>query len=148
MYCLRIGVPADLVATIGKSHFKISLRTKDPAIAMTLFVERHAAVRKERATLRAGPQPLSHKQRIALAGTCYRENIAALENDPETVTMWERVIRRCTLASETPEGPEATFEVIVDTMLKCEGVLINTPSRALLLRPPKQYRVGVSRKRS
>lgn len=133
IYYIRVVIPVDLISVLGTTPFKETLGTKDPSIAKPLFVERYAALMKEWAMLRAGPQPLSHKQRIALAGTRYKDNIAALENDPETVTIWERVIRRCNLASETPEGLETTFGAIVDTMLKREGLLIDTPSRALLL---------------
>lgn len=85
---------------------------------------------------RAGPQPLTHMQRIALVGVRYRENVAALENDPESVTIWKRMFLRYDHASENPDGPnglEDVFGGIVDSLLKREGLLIDAPSRNLLL---------------
>lgn len=109
MYYLGVRVPADLVKVIGKRFHKRTLGTKDPAIAKGLFIERHAALLKHWDTLRAGPQSLSHRQRNALAGVRYRENVAILGDNPESVTIWERMFLRYTRASETPAGLEGVF---------------------------------------
>lgn len=133
MYYIRVAIPADLVAVYGKNPFKRTLGTKDLSKAKALFVESHAALLKKWDAVRAGPQPLSHKRRVALSGTRYKDNVALLGNNPETVTIWQRVIRRCDLAGETPDGLENTFGAILDKMLEREALFIDPPSRALLL---------------
>lgn len=134
IYHLRLRVPADLVALIGKRFIKRTLGTKDHATAKALFIERHAALSKEWATVRAGPQPLSRKQMVALSGMRYRDNVKMLGENPENAAIWKIVIRRCDAADATPECLEATFGAITDTMLEHEGLLIDAQSRALLLK--------------
>ena len=69
MYYIRVAIPADLVAVYGKNPFKRTLGTKELSKAKALFLESHADLLKKWDAVRAGPQPLSHKQRIALSGT-------------------------------------------------------------------------------
>ena len=94
---------------------------------------------------RTGSQSLTHKQRNALAGFRYKDTVAALENDPESVTIWERMFLCYDLASETPEDFDTVFSGIVDSILKREGLVIDAPSRALLLQDICRADTGVAR---
>ena len=70
--------------------------------------------------------------------------MAALENDPESVTIWERMFLCYDLASETPEDFDTVFGGIVDSILKREGLVIDAPSRALLLQDICRADTGVA----
>ena len=70
--------------------------------------------------------------------------MAALENDPESVTIWERMFLCYDLASETLEGLDILLGGIVDSILKHEGLMIDAPSRALLLQDICRADTGVA----
>lgn len=82
VYYFRVRVPADLVPLVGKSEIKISLGTRDPAQAKELFSERERKVNLDWRRLRSAPEPLPHRQMVALAGKLYHRLMAMLEHEP------------------------------------------------------------------
>ncbi len=61
------------------------------------------------------------------------DNVALLGDNPETVTIWQREIRRCDLGKPPPNGREETFGSIPDKMLERAALLSEAPPRARLL---------------
>ena len=111
VYLFRKVVPEDLRAIIGKREEKRSLGTKDIGEAKV----GHAAVAAEVETrwraLRAKsdplskPEPLSHRQVVALAGEEYRSILGRMQDDPGEAGVWEFALHAGRMRGE--EGEEA-----------------------------------------
>lgn len=82
VYYFRVRVPADLVPHVGKSEIKIPLGTKDLAEAKELFSERKRKINLGWKRLRSAPEPLPHRQIVALAGKLYHRLMTILEYEP------------------------------------------------------------------
>jgi hypothetical protein len=81
---LAFAIPGDseeepeIVATVNVgAEVKVSLRTRDPAIAKLRTGLAAARLELFCDGVRRGPQPLTNKQIMALAGILYREMIAS-----------------------------------------------------------------------
>ena len=109
VYHLNVRVPADVAAQVKGSRITlpidckgivvgirdkviVSLRTKDPRLAMDRFAQAHADLARHWQLVRAGPAPLTsltHKQAVAVAGVFYRQQVVAQERSlhltPETL---------------------------------------------------------------
>ena len=71
---------------------KVSLQTRDPALAKLRFQNVQAQFNERWEAVRNGPKRLSHKQCLALAGEIYRPWVEVLDENPGNPKMWERVI--------------------------------------------------------
>ncbi|MDH2327506.1 hypothetical protein QCN27_11580 [Cereibacter sp. SYSU M97828] len=80
VFYFRQKVPADLRHILGNKIVSRSLRTKDPATAKLRNVEevRKQALIWERH--RKSPEPIPHKQIVALSGVVYRDYMAMLDH--------------------------------------------------------------------
>ena len=111
-----------------------------------------AALKRFWSAQRSGPTQLSNKQAVALAGTLYTLWSGAIEDNPGTSQMWERVLghnhaaRAGTYApsplnilpadsvSRRTASMELRFGAMVDVLLAREGLVIDATSRERLLR--------------
>jgi len=83
---------ADCAVKIGQ-QVKLSLRTRDPREAKARFAAAYAALQSFWDALRRGPQPLTHKQRVALAGEVRARIVATFDSDPGDPASWRTVQR-------------------------------------------------------
>lgn len=107
-YYLRLHVPKDvageakgtsLAVPVGDgfrtvkvgSVVKVSLQTRSAAEAKLRFTQALASVEAHWDALRRGPQRLSHKQCVSLAGEVYRDFIRVADEDPISPEFWARV---------------------------------------------------------
>jgi hypothetical protein len=72
----------------GKESITLTLGTADPVKAKAAHARIAADVEAHFAILRAGPQPLTHKEAVALSGEIYRELVAAHEDNPGGIERW------------------------------------------------------------
>jgi integrase len=92
----RVGLPVGddtPEVAIGATHVKLSLRTKDLGTGKTRFIIAHAALTAFWDALRRGPQPLTHKERVALAGEVRARIVATYDSDPGDPALWRDVQR-------------------------------------------------------
>lgn len=169
-YYLRQRVPADLseiargrtisLAVDGKLRqvklgqvVKVSLDTKDARTAKERFRDVDAALQETWAIFRRvahdGPQKLTHKQVLALAGLAHDAFTEAFDSEPGPARRWVDVIRSNISAAngglaslkigpitkvDEMRGLEERFGPIVDTILRREGVVTDEESRARVVR--------------
>ena len=81
-YYFLKAVPEDLVAIVGKTVIKKSLRTTDPVTAAVRNGELDILWTGNFATLRGGIITLNHEQRVAAAGVLYRNYVDLYRNEP------------------------------------------------------------------
>ena len=72
---------------------KLSLRTRDPRAAKARFAAAYAALQSFWEAQRLGPQPLTHKQRVALASEVRAPIVATFDSDPGDLAIWRDVQR-------------------------------------------------------
>jgi len=92
----RVGLPVGddtSEVAIEATHVKLSMRTKDIATGKTRFIIAYAALAAPWDALRLGPQPLTHKQRVALAGEVRARIVATFDSDPGDPAIWRTVQR-------------------------------------------------------
>nr|WP_158266650.1 site-specific integrase [Alsobacter soli] len=70
---------------------RISLRTREPKEAKARFLTVSGALCTFWDSVRAGPKPLNHRQRVALAGELYREFVGKHEDDPAAPEVWDLI---------------------------------------------------------
>ncbi|MBE2277772.1 MAG: hypothetical protein IAE87_15920, partial [Rhodobacteraceae bacterium] len=165
MLYLRVRVPADLVKTgpgrkvalpvgdsvntitVGKTFVKLSLSTRDPGEGKARFIAAQAALGAFWDNLRRGPQPLTHKQRLALAGEVRARVLAMFDDDPGSPALWRGVLRANThikgglgfvpgQAGEeaTPaEMAEYRYGRALDMILTERGIILDPADRAPLI---------------
>lgn len=133
VYYLRVRIPHDLRKVGGPSHVKRSLGTKDKAEAKTLFAKVHAQLLREWEAQRSGPQPLSHRELVALAGLVYRDIMATAADEPGPASMWDDLIRIGEGAIKDPAAAERWYGPSADTVVKQEGVVLTPHDRSRLI---------------
>ncbi|WP_181443866.1 DUF6538 domain-containing protein [Rhodobacter capsulatus] len=163
-YYLRVHVPADVAPKVrGKSvsvpvagmscvvringPVKVSLRTKDAKEAKARFAAAHAALEAHWEAVRNGPQALTHKQSLALAGALRAFWVDAFDEDPGSPKRWQNVQEvnaaakagRLSLPligkdAQLEASLNARFGPIVDAFLAHKGILLAPESRLPLLR--------------
>ncbi len=129
IYWLKQRVPARLVGTAkGKSvtvtvdglpsvvkvgeYIKVSLRTKDAALAKQLSHEAQAEFNKIWVSFDAGPVRLTLKQITALAGEMYHLIRSVLEDDPGEAAQWaQRRRERDELEAKRKASPAAALMI-------------------------------------
>lgn len=149
-----MGVDPEVAASarIGR-EITLSLRTRNPSTAKARNGIAAAQVETLFASLRAGPKPLSHKQRVALAGLLYHAFADGLAEDPSDPELWARVkaTNKDALYGPLPglmigatpaeiaqkeraAAIERRFGGLVDLILQREGIVTDAESRNALLR--------------
>lgn len=136
VYYFRVRVPADLVAILGKSELKASLGTKDPTLAKQLFLDKERQVAKEWKTLRSKPEPLPHKQLIALSGKVYRKIIERFDENPGSPSTWQNIVALAERVAASGAW-EQWYGETVDELLLSEGHNTDAASRDNLIRHTK-----------
>ncbi|MBR0670129.1 DUF6538 domain-containing protein [Neoroseomonas soli] len=132
VYYFRKAVPDDLREAIGKREVKVSLKTKHPTEARSAYAKVAAEVANHWKVLRSKPEPLTHKQIIALAGLAYADLVAVAGDEPNTPTMWEHVLRLHREAAAAGKL-EQWVGPVVDQVLMRAGVKADDRSRARLI---------------
>lgn len=137
VYYFRARVPIDLVAKVGKREVKISLSTKDPQLAKSLFSDKEREITRRWGLLRSAPQPLTQKQIIALSGKVYRKIIERFDDEPGTPTLWQNIID---LAHQVARKGtwEQWYGGSVDELLLSEGINTDAGSRDRLIRAAQE----------
>lgn len=126
VYWLRLRVPADLQAAVGKKEIKRSLKTKDPAAAKARFPTVYSQLLNEWRRLRQAPAPLSPRELSGLVGEHYRETVA-LGGQAHDAALWEQLGKVSEDAIGRWYGPTA------EALLAKAGLLADEDSRQRLL---------------
>lgn len=147
IYLFRQRVPVAIQPIVSKEWVKISLRTRDPAIAKIEHARIAAEVAERFARLAEGTRTLSHREVEGIAGEIYRSFIATYEDDPDKVPgrygalLLDRAFVRPGSVRIYPMGdPAATKAALarravsrnakrVDAWLETKGILLDTESR-------------------
>ncbi|GEC31462.1 hypothetical protein N181_01035 [Sinorhizobium fredii USDA 205] len=133
VYYFRVRVPADLIGVLGKTEVKVSLGTKDPALAKELFSDKERKVAQEWKTLRSQPEPLTQKQIVALSGKVYRKIIERFDDDPGSPSLWQNIIDLAMRVAKAGNW-EQWYGESVDQLLLSEGFKTDAESRDKLIR--------------
>ncbi len=166
VFYLRVRVPLDLANRVAGSKIalplgertvevragqfvKMSLRTKEPREARTLFLAANHSLTSYWDALRTGPARLNHKQSVALAGEIYVAWTKTLEDDPGSMELWDRVLQadkqarlgnfgRGSLiigdeALKKRRSMEERFGPMTDLILRKHGLVVDAESRSKLI---------------
>ena len=82
VFWLRKRVPADLVAVLGKTKERYSLKTRDPAVAKQRHAEELLKLEKRWAGLRSGPKSLTEMKAHELARAAHDHWLALHRDNP------------------------------------------------------------------
>ncbi|WP_174822855.1 DUF6538 domain-containing protein [Ruegeria arenilitoris] len=134
IYYIRVRVPADLVASVGRAEVSKSLRTREPAEAKERFAVEYAAIQKRWAALRATPEPLPLKRIVSLAGRVYQRLMTTLDQEPGEPVIWEQVKRLNEQVAGNDVALEEWYGPTVDELLIEEGIATDPLSRTRLLK--------------
>lgn len=130
------------------SVVKVSLATRDPHEAKIRQAQIAAYLEGVWQSIRSGPEKLTMKQAVALAGEIYRAWVGALEDDPGSPSLWGRVKADDKAAlrgefgvaqlmipspSKTRKSLEDRFGAFADVALSKRGLVVDDDSRAKLL---------------
>lgn len=157
----RRRIPADLRQAIavlpegqrpkgwGRNEIVISLGTADRAEAKRRHAEVAADVERRFEALRSGARQLTQKEANALAGTLYRDFADTMEDNPGSADAWWRAVQANAMAEAGRFGTaplmigspqqrrqgslEERFGAFADSVLKREGMVVDSPSRTLLI---------------
>lgn len=148
---LSIPVGDKIVArTVGASAsvVKVSLGTRDPHEAKIRQAQIAAYLEGIWRSIRKGPEKLSMKQAVALAGDIYKAWVSALEDDPGAPAVWHsirqadqaaaqgRLITGVEIQSEATArrvSLERRFGAFADVVLSKRGLVVDADSRTKLL---------------
>lgn len=85
IYWFRQRVPVAIQSVVGREMMKISLRTRDPAVAKVEHARILMEVTERWARIAEGTRSLSHREAEAIAGEIYRGMVEAHDDDPDRV---------------------------------------------------------------
>ncbi|SBW12739.1 Site-specific recombinase XerD [uncultured Alphaproteobacteria bacterium] len=132
VYYFRKAVPEDLRTLVGKREEKVSLGTKNPADAKLAHARIAEEVEARWKALRSQPEPLTHKQVVALAGEVYREWLGHFADDPGSSDVWAMLV-------EVQQNARAAAKLVewvgpaVDGLLLKRGLRTDDASRVKLV---------------
>lgn len=162
-FYLRLRPPADVAAKVSgktinvpvdgkprmvtvKEFVKVSLGTADPREAKRLFTEAHAALEVYWETVRRGPQMLSQKQLVAVAGEIRNAFVNAFDENPGSPERWLHVLDTNASARVGRLNPftiptsgrkamdmEGRFGGMMDAVLSGQGIMLHPEQRPKLL---------------
>jgi len=166
VFYFRVRVPSDLMAKVkgqtinlpvgdetvqakAGEFVKASLRTRDPREAKIQFAAAHAALNAYWEAVRKGPQTLSHKDAVALAGEIYHAFVKDFEENPGSYETWAGVIEADeearagrfglsslkigTHAEKREWSMEERFGPFVDAIVQGKGLALDRESRQRVL---------------
>jgi integrase len=165
IFYLRVRVPADLLPKVkgdlislpvgGRATqtrvgdvVKLSLRTREPREAKTLFAAAHVALNDYWTAIRKGPSSLSQKQAVALAGELYRAFVKDFEENPGSYEKWANVLLMNEEArsgdygrgalmiahkAKVQRSMEDRFGPLTDALLRGKGLVLCEDSRERVL---------------
>nr|WP_299855256.1 DUF6538 domain-containing protein [uncultured Roseobacter sp.] len=143
-----IAIPiADAIKTVAiRDTVKVSLQTKEAQEAKQRFVRALASVEAFWETVRKGPQPLTHKASLAIAGEMRQQWISIFDDEPVSTEFWQRIMEADMQAAEGIAHPlavttdktkreelEARYGAITDAFLSKKGLLVEAGSRGRLI---------------
>ena len=128
VYWLRLRVPADLQAAVGKKEIKRSLKTKDPAAAKARFPAVYGQLQDEWRRLREGPVTLSPREISGLAGEHYRETVAQ-GGQAHDASVWATLIEAPERGSGGPAAAARWWGPTADALAAKAGLLPDEDSR-------------------
>ena len=130
---IPIGEESVTLIVSAKAHdIRLSLRTRDPAEAKARQAAVVGYLEGVWRAVREGPQPLSQKQIVALAGVLYREHMAMVADEPGPPDVWHHVARLHRQAREAGKL-ESWIGGEIDELLAREGILTDAESRERLM---------------
>ncbi len=133
IYYIRVRVPADLKAAVGRAEVSKSLRTREPSEAKKRFAVEYAAIQRRWTALRATPESLPLKQIVSLAGRVYHRLMETLEDEPGESLVWEQVARLNITAARDDDSLERWYGPTVEEILIDEGIAIDQVTRRRLI---------------
>ena len=128
VYYYRRVVPHHLRDALGRTEFRISLRTKDLREAKLRYPETAAEVEAKLAQAAGGPAHLTHRQIVALAGRWYRRKLDEYDANPADPLGWEVWADELREAYHEDRIAPA-IRPQVDELLKAEGLVLDARSR-------------------
>jgi integrase len=127
-------VPKDLVDKIGRERYSISLRTKDPREAKRLCGEMDVQKEREFRAVREGPQPLTFKEIVGLAGLAYRRLVERRTAEPGEEGIWRSWLSLQQRISEGDrEALHQWYGNTADSLVMESGRLADEDSRVRLI---------------
>jgi len=130
-YYYRRVVPAHLREALGRTEFRISLKTKDLREAKRRYPEKAAEVDAALARAGGGPVNLTNREVYALAGVWYRRMVDKHEAEPGDPLGWDFWADELRDAYHE-DRVAAVIRPQVDELLKREGLIVDEPSRKRL----------------
>lgn len=128
VYWLRLRVPADLQAAVGKKEIKRSLKTKDPAAAKARFPAVYGQLQDEWRRLREGPVTLSPREISGLAGEHYRKAVAQ-GGQAHDASVWATLAEAPERGSKGPAAAARWWGPTADELAAKAGLLPDEDSR-------------------
>jgi len=132
VFYFRQKTPADLRQIFGRAEVSWSLKTKDEVEAKLRHAEAFQKQARIWQSLRAKPEPIPHRQILALAGGFYRTLTAMVEDEPGEPSMWSLMIEKFGQNHLSDEAMEKWFGSETDRILQEEGRSTDAFSRARL----------------
>ncbi|WP_018700334.1 tyrosine-type recombinase/integrase [Amorphus coralli] len=133
-------------------EIKLSLRATDPSEVRERQADLAAQLERHWRAIRSGPQRLTHKQVVSLAGEIYKLVVDVFEDDPETPENWDAVIEANRRSREglwplhigstearVRKGHEHAFGPLVDFVISKHSLEIDDESRVRLLRKAGEF---------
>ncbi len=122
VYYLRVRVPADVIALLGKKFLVKSLGTKDPHTAKALFASELQKAQRHWEALKQGPAPIPHRQLVALAGKHYGASMKMLDDEPGEPRVWEAALAHLEEVGASSESRIQWFSPSACKLLDEEGL--------------------------
>lgn len=161
VFYIRPNIPADLkdkargktirlpvgdIFVDAKAGVPVSLRTKDKAEAVRRHATAKAALERYWEALRNGPQDLTQKQVLALAGEMRNAWVKAFDDEPGSPSVWRATIlanmraklgklNLLKIPTEDQAGNdmEVRFGPLADAVLVTKGIVTTPETRARLI---------------
>jgi hypothetical protein len=140
----RAGEPAMVIRTTLRGQVKFSLQTRDPATAKERNGLATAQLERLFEALRNGPQRLTRRQVVALAGELYVELTSRFQDDPGEADIWRLARERHKRGLADPVQMEQWFGESADDLLLRKGPVIDAESRTALLKEVGRAFIEVS----
>ena len=115
------------LAKIG-SAVKVSLETKDRAVAKVRFREADVALQEFWQRYRGSPTALDNRQVHALAGLLYRDLVEMMDGEPGEAAIWDEVLKLNQRVADAG-GLDQWFGPSVDQLFAKEGIRTDPLSR-------------------
>jgi len=122
VFYFRQKTPADLRQIFGRAEVGWSLRTKDEAVAKIRNAEACQKQARVWQALRAKPEPIPHKQIMALAGGFYSSLVAIVDDEPGEPSMWKLMLDKFDNDRMSDQAIKEWFGPEADRLLLEQGL--------------------------